>query len=210
MMYYKVRNWEKFQHYKNRNPPWVKLHFSLFSSYDWVILTDSERVLALSSVLLASKNDGLIPADADYVRKVANLNSRPDFSALVKCGFLEGPSDISELKEGSPNASTSSLSYLRIHKKEAVEVLEHLRLITGRSFSKYHNIAACIKREKCSVEDCKKVIEYKWREWGPDPKMAKYVDTVTLWRPGNFSDYLDQANAEKAVAKLATKMPEVY
>ena len=69
MMYYKVRNWEKFQHYKNRNPPCVKLHFSLFSSYDWVILTDSERVLALSCVLLASRQQGLIPADAEYVQK---------------------------------------------------------------------------------------------------------------------------------------------
>ena len=207
MMYYKVRNWEKFQHYKNRNPPWVKLHFSLFSSYDWVILTDSERVLALSCVLLASRKQGLIPADAEYVQKTANLHTKPNFKKLVDCGFLEGPSDESILQS---SASTSSLSSLKIHKKEAVEILVHLRRITGRSFSKHTNIAMCLKREKCSVEDCKKVIEHKWMEWGPDPKMAKYVDTVTLWRPGNFSDYLDQANAQQVEVKLATKMPEVY
>lgn len=29
--HFKVRNWEQFQHYKDRNPPWIKLHFALLA-----------------------------------------------------------------------------------------------------------------------------------------------------------------------------------
>jgi len=38
MLTLKVKNWEKYQHYKDRNPPWIKLHFELLTSADWVPL----------------------------------------------------------------------------------------------------------------------------------------------------------------------------
>ena len=37
MEYFTVRNWRKFQHYTDRNPPWIKLHFEMLSSADWVV-----------------------------------------------------------------------------------------------------------------------------------------------------------------------------
>jgi hypothetical protein len=88
----RLRNWEIVQHYKDRNPPGIKLHFELLSSEDWVVLADASRVLAVACMLIASRNSGLIRADAkgkQYLQRVAYLNSLPDFNPLIECGFLE-------------------------------------------------------------------------------------------------------------------------
>ena len=88
-MRYRVRNWDRFQHYKRRNPPWIKLHVELLASRDWVTLSDASRVLAIACMLLASKNDGEIDWDPEYIKRVAYLNSCPDLNPLLECGFLE-------------------------------------------------------------------------------------------------------------------------
>lgn len=88
---FQVRNWTQFQHYKNRNPPWIKLHFALLASEDWVALDDASRLLAVVCMLIASRNEGMVPNKPDYVRRVAYLDDLPDFSPLISCGFLEIP-----------------------------------------------------------------------------------------------------------------------
>lgn len=91
-MILRVRNWGTYQHYKDRCPPWIKLHFKLLSSRDWVVLADASRVLAIACMLVASQsggNPGEFDADGDYLKRVAYLNTDPDFKPLIDCGFLE-------------------------------------------------------------------------------------------------------------------------
>jgi hypothetical protein len=90
---YRVKNWRQFQHYRDRNPPWIKLHFAMLSSADWVTLDDSSRVLAVACMLIASRNEGVIPSDPAYIKRVAYLNKTPNFKPLIECGFLEPDSD---------------------------------------------------------------------------------------------------------------------
>ena len=97
----RIRNWERYQHYRDRNPPWVKLHFSLLSSADWVTLADSDRVLLIASMLLASKNNGEVPEDPDYVQRVAYLAKKPNFGNLIRCGFLTSDSASNMLADAS-------------------------------------------------------------------------------------------------------------
>ena len=102
--YLSVRNWRQFQHYRDRNPPWIKLHFSLLSSRDWVTLDDASRVLAVACMLLASRNDGKIDcseAGLEYIQRVAYTNHKPDLKPLIACGFLESASTLL-----APSAST--------------------------------------------------------------------------------------------------------
>ncbi len=87
----KIKNWFDFQHYRDRCPPWIKLHFSILTSRDWVSLSDGDRVLAIACMLVASRDsagDGSFDADGEYIKRVAYLNSDPDFQPLVDNGFL--------------------------------------------------------------------------------------------------------------------------
>lgn len=86
---YRVRNWSKFQHYKNRNPPWIKLHVELLSSEDWVSLDDASKLLAIVCMVIASKNDGHVPDNPEYIQRVAYLCRKPNIKPLIECGFLE-------------------------------------------------------------------------------------------------------------------------
>ncbi len=79
---------------------------------------------------------------------------------------------------------------------DAKEVLAHLNQVTGKSFKMTRNIIERMRVEDASVEDCKLVIDSKWKEWKDDPAMKKYVDAVTLWRPSKFAGYLDNATAD--------------
>ena len=99
MEYFIVKNWLKFQHYKDRNPPWIKLHFEMLSSEDWVCLKDDARVLAIACMLIASRNEGKVPNNTEYIKRVAYLNTTPDFKPLICCGFLCLQADASGCKQ---------------------------------------------------------------------------------------------------------------
>lgn len=91
-MRYKISNWGDYQHYKDRCPPWIKLHHSLITSEVWVMGDDASRSLAVACMLLASRdnaNDGSFNGDPEYIKRFAYLNSKPDFNHLIKHGFIE-------------------------------------------------------------------------------------------------------------------------
>lgn len=89
--HFRVRNWEQFQHYKDRNPPWIKLHFALLASEDWVTLDDASKLLAVVCMLIASRNNGEVPNNPAYLKRVAYLDKLPKLEPLISCGFLEIP-----------------------------------------------------------------------------------------------------------------------
>ena len=99
-MIYRIKNWQDFQHYKDRAPPWIKLHNTLLTSEVWVMGNDATRALVVASMLLASRNnanDGTFNGDPEYVKRFAYLNSTPDFKPLIQYGFIEPLQDASTM-----------------------------------------------------------------------------------------------------------------
>ena len=54
---YVVKGWDKFQHYRDRNPPWVKLHKQFLDDFDFHSLPVASRALAPMLWLLASEHE---------------------------------------------------------------------------------------------------------------------------------------------------------
>jgi hypothetical protein len=50
-------NWTELQHYKDRSPPWIKLHKKLLDNYDFQCLPVASRALAPMLWLLASEHE---------------------------------------------------------------------------------------------------------------------------------------------------------
>jgi hypothetical protein len=88
---YRVRNWSQFQHYKDRSPEWIKLHFAILASEDWAMLADASKLLAVVCMLVASRHGGMVPNKPAYLKRVAYLDEEPDLAPLISCGFLENP-----------------------------------------------------------------------------------------------------------------------
>jgi len=55
-MGYRVKDWTKFQHFKDRSPPWVKLYRDLLDDLDWHDL-DAESAKALVMIWLIASED---------------------------------------------------------------------------------------------------------------------------------------------------------
>jgi hypothetical protein len=90
MQYFRVKNWDKFQHYKKDNPTWIKLYVNLFRDADWAILTDSQRGQMVMIWMLASAKQGQIPACPKMVKRLCIMDSEPDLKLFIELGFIEG------------------------------------------------------------------------------------------------------------------------
>ena len=57
----RVKDWKKFQHFKDRRPPWIKLYRDLLDDPDWHELSGDEAKALVMIWLVASENDGYLP-----------------------------------------------------------------------------------------------------------------------------------------------------
>lgn len=75
----RIKDWNEFQHYKTRNPPWIKLHKKLLDDPEFHALSgDASKTLAMCW-LIASENNGYLPA----IEKLA-FRLRIDSTMLAK------------------------------------------------------------------------------------------------------------------------------
>jgi len=89
-----VRNWQRFQHYKDRSPPWIKLYRSLMDNPDWARLEDSAARLLVELWLLASEYENgeiqLSTVDLQWrLRKQDAGTVLDNLQQLIKHGFIE-------------------------------------------------------------------------------------------------------------------------
>jgi len=87
-----IKNWAEFQHYKDRNPPWVKLHRKLLDDFKFSKLPIASKALAPMLWLLAAETmDGSITVDEEELAhrlrwKLPDVKA--GLSPLIQMGFL--------------------------------------------------------------------------------------------------------------------------
>ena len=220
--YYRVAKWSEFQHYRDRNPPWIKLHFALLSSETWVVLDDASRVLAVACMLIASKNDGCVPNKPEYLQRVAYLHKRPDFSKLLSCGFLERASTM--LADARPETETETETEKNTMsgrkpdrscpdsngKIPYAEIVALLNAVTGRSYKPATPTTQKHIRARWAegfrLPEFEAVIRDRFTRWGSDPNQAQYLRPETLFGT-KFESYL-QAARNKPKGDTASRLYE--
>lgn len=85
----KVRNLKRYQHYKNRRPPWVKLYNTITEDYEFVSLPDASKWLAVGLLLLASRYDNHVPADPDWIGKQLGCTEPVDLEPVLSAAVVE-------------------------------------------------------------------------------------------------------------------------
>lgn len=95
------KDWGDFQHYKDRDPPWIKLHKKLLDNYEFYLLPDASQALAPKLWLLASEyKDGAIEATEQKIcfrlhTTIGKLNDA--LMPLVEAGFFSVEHGASEV-----------------------------------------------------------------------------------------------------------------
>jgi hypothetical protein len=79
--YLRVRNFEQYQHYKNRRPVWIKSHISMLDDYEINRLDYPTRLLVHQLLLVAATHDNNIPYDPAYIAGKVSM----DESTVAEC-----------------------------------------------------------------------------------------------------------------------------
>ena len=97
----KIKNWSKFQHFKDRRPPWVKLYRDLLDDPDWHELDAEAAKILVSLWLLASEDEdqeGKLP-DAKRIAFRLRIPVNKVNQALTKLEHWLYHDDINEISE---------------------------------------------------------------------------------------------------------------
>jgi hypothetical protein len=86
--YLRVKNWSEFQHYRDRNPPWIKLHRTLLDDYEFARLQDASKAHLILIWLFASQRDGLVPDDPKFLKMKLGLEREPNLKWFINHGLL--------------------------------------------------------------------------------------------------------------------------
>ena len=87
--FFQIRNWERFQHYKKRSPPWIKNYTDLLFNLEYLDLSDAARGHVHGIWLLAAKLNNRLPWDPKWLQERLGLDSEPDLSELQRLEFIE-------------------------------------------------------------------------------------------------------------------------
>lgn len=157
------KNWTSFQHYKDRNPPWIKLHKSLLDDRVFMRLPIASKALAPLLWLLASETkDGSFNASIDELEfrlRMSRKDIENGLKPLIENGFFIVASGL--LAECLPVAVPETEK-----RREETEI--------SGDFSKFWN--AWPKNDR---KQDKKKCESKWKADNLDAEVEKILADVS-------------------------------
>jgi len=106
-MTYKIKNWNKFQHFKDRRPPWVKLYRDLLDDLEWFELDPVSSKNLINLWLIASEYDGYLPS-LDILSFRLRLKKQEVTRILSCLGHWLEQDDIKVISEGYQSDSTET------------------------------------------------------------------------------------------------------
>ena len=100
------KNWANFQHYKDRNPPWIRLHKKLLDNKDFNALPPMAcKVLVLLWLVASDTTDGSFEDDADALAFRIRLPVK-DVASSLKTLFDKGFIHAADIQQSSNDEST--------------------------------------------------------------------------------------------------------
>lgn len=86
MQYLSVKNFEKYQHYKKRRPPWIKFYRELLDDYEFLQLPDAAKWQYCGLLLLASIHGNRVPLNLEWIQSQLGCHTPLD---IVNHQFLK-------------------------------------------------------------------------------------------------------------------------
>lgn len=85
-----VPNWDRFQHYSDRDPVWVKTYTALLHDEDYLRLSGHARSVLHGLWLAYASSNGQLPLDARSISSRLQLRvSSSQLESLIHAGFIE-------------------------------------------------------------------------------------------------------------------------
>lgn len=93
LKYLSVKDFESFQHYRDRRPPWIKLYRDLWRDPRFFELNETERYFLLTFFVIASQNDNRIPDNQNWLKHEMATSKTVPVERLIELGWIEYASE---------------------------------------------------------------------------------------------------------------------
>jgi hypothetical protein len=100
----KIKNWSKFQHFKDRKPPWVKLYRDVLDDMEWYELDPLASKVLVMCWLIASEDEGRLPSAKTLAFRL-RMSEKQTLDCLNKLSHWLEQDDINEISNGYQNDS---------------------------------------------------------------------------------------------------------
>ncbi len=113
-----VKNFEKFQHYRDRAPIWIKLYAYLLSDYEFGRLEDTAKAHLMLIWVLASQTGNKLPNDPGWIQTRIGARDPVDVGNLIATGWLIDTDSKSASKSASNGVTDDASRFARERREE--------------------------------------------------------------------------------------------
>jgi hypothetical protein len=95
----KIKNWNRFQHFHNRRPPWIKLYRDILDDKEWHDLDSKAAKTLVMLWVIASENEGELP-DIETLAFRLRLSSQQLKTDISRLSHWVVQDDINVISDG--------------------------------------------------------------------------------------------------------------
>ena len=186
-MILRPKNWSKCQHYKDRNPPWIKLHRDLLNDRDFMCLPIASKAIAPLLWLLASESKtGEFNANVielAFRLRMTEKEVNDGLNPLISKGFfLDASGVLAEcLQVAIPETETGTERETKTKKSKSItlELPDWLEEIHWKDFVEFRKFIKKPMTEKAKQLMLSKL--QKIKDNGFDPILAMNTSIANNW-----------------------------
>ena len=161
-----IKNWKKFQHFKDRKPPWVKLYRDLLDDIEWFELDPKAAKVLTMLWLIASEDDGNIPTVKQLAFRLRMSEKETEVCIIKLSHWLEhGDNDTISTRYQDDAPETETETELETEKEcisppsGGLPNCDHEKVI-----DLYHKHLPTLRRVEVWNETRKGYLRQRWRE----------------------------------------------
>src|ERR1035437_8598213 len=106
----RIKGWERFQHFKDRKPPWIKLYRDILDDLQWHELSGDDAKMLVMLWLIGSENDGSLPTEKELAFRLRTAEKSIK-SSVSRLSHWLIQDDINAISQGNNDINAISTRY---------------------------------------------------------------------------------------------------
>jgi len=186
----KIKNWSKFQHFKDRKPPWVKLYRDLLDDIEWHELDPKAAKVLVMLWLIASEDEGSIPPNKQLAFRLRMSEKETEVCISKLSHWLEQDDNnviSTRYQDDAPETETEKKTETEIICPPGGEPLDGNKLPGcdhKAVIALYHQNLPTLRKVEVWNETRKGYLRQRWREVAAELAEQKPItgqDVLTWW-----------------------------
>jgi hypothetical protein len=193
----RIKNYKKFQHFKDRKPPWVKLYRDLLDDLEWHELDSKAAKVLVMLWLIASEDEGNIPPIKQLAFRL-RMSEKDTEVCIIKLSHWLEQDDINAISTGYQSDSVETERETETEKEaECISppVGELPSCNHQEVINLYHKHLPTLRRVEVWNETRKGYLRQRWREVADELSKTKVVEASDIL--GWFAEFFDHIGTSK-------------